>query len=230
MEFAGRQAANLASPANYLATNPELLEATRAEAGQNLVRGFSSFVDDLQRLVEDRPPAGTEEYMVGARVAVTPGEVILRNRLIEVIQYSPQTATVQAEPILITPAWIMKYYILDLSPPNSFVRYRSTRATVFLMSRKNPTEADRDLGMDDYVREGFSPRRCGERGHARAQGARARLLHRRYAADDCGGGARAGGRQSDSFDDIARRAGRLLRSPANCRFFISRSSSTGWRR
>ncbi|MBV6416849.1 MAG: Poly(3-hydroxyalkanoate) polymerase subunit PhaC [Steroidobacteraceae bacterium] len=156
MEFAGRQAANLASPANYLATNPELLEATRAEAGQNLVRGFSSFVDDLQRLVEDRPPAGTEEYMVGARVAVTPGEVILRNRLIEVIQYSPQTATVQAEPILITPAWIMKYYILDLSPHNSFVRYLVERGhTVFLMSWKNPTEADRDLGMDDYVREGF---------------------------------------------------------------------------
>lgn len=156
MEFAGRQAANVASPANYLATNPELLEATRAEAGQNLVRGFSNFVDDLARLVQDRPPAGTEQYAVGEQVAVTPGKVILRNRLIELIQYAPQTGEVQAEPILITPAWIMKYYILDLSPHNSLIRYLVERGhTVFLVSWKNPTEADRELGMDDYVRDGF---------------------------------------------------------------------------
>ena len=156
MEFAGRQAANAASPANYLATNPELLEATRAEAGQNLVRGFSNFVDDLARLVQDRPPAGTEQYAVGEQVAVTPGKVILRNRLIELIQYAPQTGEVQAEPILITPAWIMKYYILDLSPHNSLIRYLVERGhTVFLVSWKNPTEADRELGMDDYVRDGF---------------------------------------------------------------------------
>ncbi|MGC4028017.1 MAG: alpha/beta fold hydrolase [Steroidobacteraceae bacterium] len=156
MEFVGRQAANALSPANYLATNPELLEITRAEAGQNLVRGFGNFVEDLTRLVEDRPPAGTEEFAVGERVAVTPGKVILRNRLIELIQYTPQTAQVQAEPILITPAWIMKYYVLDLSPHNSLVRYLVERGhTVFLISWKNPTEADRELGMDDYVREGF---------------------------------------------------------------------------
>ncbi len=156
MEFAGRQAASFASPANYLATNPELLEATRAEAGQNLVRGFQNFVDDLARLVEDRPAAGTESFGVGEQVAVTPGQVILRNRLIELIQYTPQTAQVQAEPILITPAWIMKYYVLDLSPHNSLVRYLVERGhTVFLISWKNPTEADRELGMDDYVREGF---------------------------------------------------------------------------
>ncbi len=156
MEFAGRQASTAASPANYLATNPELIEATRAEAGQNLVRGFGNFVDDLTRLVEDRPPAGTEQYAVGEKVAVTPGQVILRNRLIELIQYSPQTQEVQAEPVLITPAWIMKYYVLDLSPHNSLVRYLVERGhTVFLISWKNPTEADRDLGMDDYVREGI---------------------------------------------------------------------------
>jgi len=156
MDFIGRQAANLASPANYLATNPELLEATRAEAGQNLVRGFGNFIDDLSRLVEDRPPAGTEAFKVGEQVAVTPGQVILCNRLIELIQYTPQTTEVQAEPILITPAWIMKYYILDLSPHNSLVRYLVERGhTVFVMSWINPTAADRELGMDDYVRDGF---------------------------------------------------------------------------
>ncbi len=156
MEFIGRQTANVMSPANYLATNPELLELTRAEAGQNLVRGFGHYIDDLTRMVEDRPPAGTENFAVGERVAVTPGQVVLRNRLMELIQYTPQTAQVQAEPILITPAWIMKYYVLDLSPHNSLVRYLVERGhTVFLISWKNPTEADRELGMDDYVREGF---------------------------------------------------------------------------
>lgn len=156
MDFIGREIANVTSPANYLATNPELIETTRAEAGQNLVRGFGLFVDDLTRLVEDRPAAGTEQFAVGERVAVTPGQVILRNHLMEVIQYSPLTGQVQAEPILITPAWIMKYYILDLSPHNSLIRYLVERGhTVFTISWKNPTETDRELGMDDYVRDGF---------------------------------------------------------------------------
>jgi polyhydroxyalkanoate synthase len=156
MEFMGSQLLEAASPSNYLGTNPELLETTRAESGQNLVRGFKHWVDDLQRTLDRGAPAGTEHYKVGEQVAATPGKVVLRNRLIELIQYTPQTPTVYAEPILITPAWIMKYYILDLSPKNSLVRYLVSQGhTVFMISWKNPNEADRDLGMDDYLELGL---------------------------------------------------------------------------
>jgi polyhydroxyalkanoate synthase len=156
MEFMGGQLLEAASPSHYLGTNPELLETTRAESGQNLVRGFRHWVDDLQRTLNRGAPAGAEHYKVGEHVAVTPGKVVLRNRLIELIQYTPQTPTVYAEPILITPAWIMKYYILDLSPKNSLVRYLVSQGhTVFMISWKNPNEADRDLGMDDYLELGL---------------------------------------------------------------------------
>ncbi len=156
MHFVGRQVAHAASPANYLLSNPELLEKTRAEAGHNLVRGFANFIEDLQRTAKGRAPAGTERFQVGEHVAITPGKVVLRNRLIELIQYSPATATVQAEPVLITPAWIMKYYILDLSPKNSLVRYLVEQGhTIFVISWKNPLATDRELGIDDYVRSGL---------------------------------------------------------------------------
>jgi polyhydroxyalkanoate synthase len=156
LEFMGSQLLEAASPANFLGTNPELLEATRAESGQNLVRGFRHWLDDLERTLKRSGPAGTEEFKVGERLAVTPGKVVFRNQLIELIQYTPQTPTVYAEPILITPAWIMKYYILDLSPANSLVRYLVSQGhSVFMISWKNPNEADRDLGMDDYLTLGL---------------------------------------------------------------------------
>jgi polyhydroxyalkanoate synthase len=146
-----------ASPTNFLHTNPELLEKTAAESGRNLIRGFKHWLEDAQRAARGggRAP-GTEQFEVGKQVAVTPGKVVFRNRLIELLQYSPQTSEVYAEPVLITPAWIMKYYILDLSPRNSLVRYLVERGhTVFMISWKNPDAADRALGMDDYVQHGF---------------------------------------------------------------------------
>jgi polyhydroxyalkanoate synthase subunit PhaC len=157
LNFAGRLLLESASPANFLHTNPELLNRTAAESGQNLIRGVKNWLEDAQRMAAGggRTP-GTEAFEVGRDVAVTPGKVVFRNRLIELLQYSPQTASVFAEPVLITPAWIMKYYILDLSPRNSLVRFLVEKGhTVFMISWKNPQATDRDLGIDDYLQLGF---------------------------------------------------------------------------
>ncbi len=156
LEFAVRMMLDASSPTNYLATNPELLTLTQSEQGQNLVRGFKHFVEDLSRTLKGAAPAGTDEFEVGQNVAVTPGQVVFRNELIELIQYAPSTPSVHTEPLLIVPAWIMKYYILDLSPRNSLVKYLVDQGhTVFMMSWKNPDESDRDVGMDDYLNKGF---------------------------------------------------------------------------
>ncbi|MGE0031531.1 MAG: PHA/PHB synthase family protein [Steroidobacteraceae bacterium] len=156
VEFAARQAAESLSPANNPLTNPEVLQQTVAERGQNLARGYKNFLDDMERTLSGGDVPGTEEFRVGEKVAVTEGQVIFRNELIELIQYSPTTPDVHAEPVLIVPAWIMKYYILDLSPKNSLVAWLVDQGfTVFMMSWKNPTAADRELGMDDYIRKGL---------------------------------------------------------------------------
>jgi polyhydroxyalkanoate synthase subunit PhaC len=154
--FASRQALEATSPANYLLANPELLEITRAQSGQNLVAGFKNWLEDVDATLTHKPPAGSESFRVGENVAVTPGKVVYRNDLIEVIQYCATTPSVHAEPILIVPAWIMKYYILDLSPHNSLVRYLVDQGhTVFMISWKNPIAHDRNLGMDDYQNKGI---------------------------------------------------------------------------
>jgi polyhydroxyalkanoate synthase len=156
LRFLTEQFLAAASPANFLHTNPELLNKTVAESGQNLLRGMQHWLEDAQSALTGRRSGGSQQFKVGQDVAVTPGKVVFRNRLIEVLQYSPRTEKVHAEPVLITPAWIMKYYILDLSPRNSLVRYLVENGhTVFMISWKNPTAVDRDLGMDDYVQLGF---------------------------------------------------------------------------
>jgi polyhydroxyalkanoate synthase len=156
LDFMARTALEFVSPANYLATNPELLNTTRAEAGENLVRGFGYWLEDIRRTFGGRTPRKSEKFIVGRNIAATPGKVVLCNDLVELIQYSPATDTVFAEPILIIPAWIMKYYILDLSARNSLVNYLvSLGHTVFIVSWKNPTVSDRELGMDDYLRLGI---------------------------------------------------------------------------
>ncbi len=153
--FMTRQLLDLVSPVNFIATNPEVLADTLREDGQNLVRGAMNFWADWERAVGDMPPIGAEDFQIGQQVAVTKGKVVYRNRLIELIQYAPSTAEVHAEPVLIVPAWIMKYYILDLSPGNSLVKYLVDNGyTVFMISWHNPTAGDRDLGLNDYLRLG----------------------------------------------------------------------------
>jgi len=154
--FAVHQWLAALAPANFLTTNPELQELTRAEGGENLKRGFAHYLEDLNRVVSGGTAVKPSELKVGKDLAITPGKVVYRNGLIELIQYSPTTPDVYAEPVLITPAWIMKYYILDLSPRNSLVKYLVDLGhTVFMISWKNPEPGDRDFAMDDYVNDGF---------------------------------------------------------------------------
>jgi len=170
--FAARQLLDMWSPSNFLCTNPEVLQAAWTSGGASLAAGVRNWTLDLcRRLVPPDmavPQASGLAHVPGQDVAVTPGAVVLRNDLIELIQYTPQTAAVYREPLLIVPSWIMKYYILDLSPENSLVRYMVGQGhTVFMLSWRNPEQGDRDLGMDDYLEHGVltalrhASARCG---------------------------------------------------------------------
>src|SRR5690606_18128736 len=107
------------SPGNQFATNPLVLKQTLAEGGANLMRGAQHLAEDMASLASGTAPALPEGFAVGKDIAVTPGEVILRNRVMELIQYRPATATVHKEPVLLVPAWLMKYYIVALATPHS---------------------------------------------------------------------------------------------------------------
>ena len=154
---AADQVLDLLSPANYPLTNPEVLKATWKQRGRNLGRGLKYFVQDQVRDVFNNGlPENTAAFKVGENLAVTPGKVVFQNSLIELIQYKPTTKEVGAEPVLITPAWIMKYYILDLSPKNSLVKYLTEQGkTVFIISWKNPDKEDKHVSFEDYVELGI---------------------------------------------------------------------------
>ncbi|SHF79736.1 polyhydroxyalkanoate synthase [Modicisalibacter ilicicola DSM 19980] len=156
VNFISRQLLDMASPANSVWTNPVVLKRTQERAGRNLIDGFLHAQEDIERFVERRPPAGAERFTPGETVAVTPGQVVYRNQLMELIQYTPTTEKVKAEPLLIVPAWIMKYYILDLSPENSLVRWLVDQGyTVFMISWKNPGPEERNMGIEDYRQTGI---------------------------------------------------------------------------
>ncbi|MBB4361414.1 polyhydroxyalkanoate synthase [Bradyrhizobium sp. CIR18] len=155
VEFSMRQMLDMLAPSNFAATNPKVLEKAFQSGGENFVFGWQNWCSDLMRLLSASKLADGEQFVVGRSVAASPGKVVYRNALIELIQYRPTTAQVRPEPILIVPAWIMKYYILDLSPQNSLVRYLTGQGfTVFAISWRNPDATDRDLAFDDYRRLG----------------------------------------------------------------------------
>jgi polyhydroxyalkanoate synthase len=155
VSFGVRQSLDMLAPSNFAATNPQVLQRTFATLGANVLQGAANACEDLRRQAFAQAPVGVEQFQAGRDVAVTPGKVVYRNHLIELIQYRAAATQVAAEPILIVPAWIMKYYILDLSPHNSLIRYLVEQGhTVFCISWRNVDAADRELGLDDYRTQG----------------------------------------------------------------------------
>ncbi len=152
VEFSVRQMLDVLAPSNFAATNPEVLRKAFQSGGANFLSGWQNFCGDWIRLLSGgKGPADSKGFVVGETVAASRGKVVFRNELIELIQYYPATGKVQPEPILIVPAWIMKYYILDLSPQNSLVNYLTGQGfTVFMISWRNPGAGDRDIAFDDY--------------------------------------------------------------------------------
>ena len=158
--FFARQMVDTFSPSNWPTTNPEVLQKAKETGGQSLRTGYQRLSEDMEAARAAKHHTGPETlepltFEVGKDVAVTPGKVVFRNHLIELIQYTPTTDKVDPEPVLIVPSCIMKYYILDLSPGNSMVRYLVGQGhTVFVVSWRNPDASDRDLKMQDYLRTG----------------------------------------------------------------------------
>ena len=158
VEFFNRQIMDTFTPSNWLLTNPEALNKAQETQGQSLLQGYQHFSEDLRKAETARSTPDVLEPLtieVGKDVAITPGKVVYRNHLIELIQYTPTTDKVYPEPLLIVPSCIMKYYILDLSQSNSMVKYLVGQGyTVFIISWRNPDASDRDLGMQDYLQMG----------------------------------------------------------------------------
>jgi polyhydroxyalkanoate synthase subunit PhaC len=150
--FTVRQWLDLVSPSHVPWLNPEVIETTRASGGANLTAGMQNLLHDQAATNGGAPDS---RFIVGRDLAATPGKVVFRNALIELIQYAPATATVGTEPVLIVAAWIMKYYILDLSPGNLLIRWLVGQGrTVFAISWRNPGADMRDTSLDDYRKQG----------------------------------------------------------------------------
>ncbi|MFV0281875.1 MAG: PHA/PHB synthase family protein [Rhodoblastus sp.] len=156
--FYVRQIASALSPSNFIGTNPELLRTTFKEEGENLVRGLGMLAEDIEaghgalRLRQ----SDSSKFILGENLAISPGKVVLRNDLIELIQYAPTTPQVYRRPLLIVPPWINKFYILDLNPEKSFIKWCVDQGlTVFVVSWVNPDARHRDKGFEAYMREGI---------------------------------------------------------------------------
>ncbi len=158
MEFFAKQWVDALSPTNFAATNPEVMKETLDSSGANLLQGFKALLDDLQRGKGEHLMTRMTDFSafeIGKNIASTKGKVIFENDLFQLLQYSPTTKTVFERPLLIVPPWINKYYILDLSPENSFIQWAVDQGhTVFIISWCNPDEDKANKTFEDYMTEG----------------------------------------------------------------------------
>jgi len=153
--FMGSSVLNAFAPVNFAGTNPDVLDAALATGGRNFLEGMMNFWTDMAAQGGHTRSGERPDWRVGETMATTEGHVVYRNDLFELIQYAPRTEKVHPEPILIVPAWIMKYYILDLTPEDSYVRWLTSQGfTVYIMSWKNPGPEQRETSFDDYRRYG----------------------------------------------------------------------------
>jgi polyhydroxyalkanoate synthase subunit PhaC len=158
VDFYTRQFVDAMAPSNFVMTNPEVLRATIESGGENLVKGLDNLLRDLERgkgrlMIK---MTDLDKFKVGVNIAVTPGKVVYQNDLIQLIQYEPATETVKQRPLLIIPPWINKFYILDLRPENSFIKWAVEQGhTVFVISWVNPDEHLARKTFEDYMREGL---------------------------------------------------------------------------
>lgn len=158
LEYFGQQIVDMFSPTNFLATNPEALSLAAETEGESLVQGLENLIRDLEANNGDLVVtlADKEAFKVGENLATTPGEVVFRNHMFELIQYTPVTEQVYETPLLIFPPWINKFYILDLKPANSLIKWAVEQGyTVFVVSWVNPDPTYRNTSMTDYVEEGY---------------------------------------------------------------------------
>lgn len=158
LRYFSRQIIDMMSPTNFLATNPDALQRAVDTEGESLIKGLENLIGDLEanngemivRLADE------DAFELGGNIATSPGKVVFRNRMFELIQYSPTTEKVHATPLIVFPPWINKYYILDLKAQNSFVKWVVDQGyTLFMVSWINPDSTYRDVGMEDYVEDGY---------------------------------------------------------------------------
>ena len=157
VRFYARQFVDALAPSNFIATNPEVLQATIETGGENLLKGLKNLVQDLERGRGQLAITMTDPnaFRVGENLATTKGKVIFQNELMQLIQYAPSTAEVKRRPLLIIPPWINKFYILDLQPKNSFIKWAVDQGhTVFVISWVNPDERLAHKGFENYLLEG----------------------------------------------------------------------------
>jgi polyhydroxyalkanoate synthase len=158
VDFYTRQFVDAMAPSNFVMTNPEVLRATFESNGENLVKGLDNLLEDMERGKGrvNIKMTDMEAFKVGENIAVTPGKVVFQTDLMQLIQYTPTTKTVYKRPLLITPPWINKFYILDLKPKNSFIKWAVGKGyTVFVISWVNPDEELSHKTFEDYMHEGI---------------------------------------------------------------------------
>ena len=158
VEYFTRQIVDMMAPTNFFGTNPDALERAVQTDGESLIKGLENLIRDIEAndgelLVTLSDPGA---FKVGVNIGATPGSVVFRNRMLELIQYTPTTDKVHRTPLLVFPPWINKFYILDLKPQNSLIKWIVDQGfTLFIVSWKNPDETYADVGMDDYIKEGY---------------------------------------------------------------------------